>query len=61
MSALKAIGHGARMPELLREETLASIFTATVRDHGHRTALIDDAGALTYVELDAQARRMARR
>lgn len=59
MAALKSICHGARMPELLREETLASIFTDTVREHGHRTALIDDAGVLTYAELDAQAWRMA--
>ncbi|MBS0481985.1 MAG: amino acid adenylation domain-containing protein [Proteobacteria bacterium] len=47
------------MPELLREETLAALFAQTVSEHGHRAALIDDLGVLSYAELDEQARRLA--
>ncbi|MEU7719547.1 class I adenylate-forming enzyme family protein [Streptomyces tibetensis] len=38
---------------------LYSLFTARVREHPDREALVDDAGALSYAALGAEARRIA--
>lgn len=56
---MNSIAYGPRMPDLLREETLADVFAASMAAHAERAALIDDAGLLTYAELDQQARVMA--
>lgn len=44
---------------LCPDADLYALFAARVRAHPRREALVDDAGALTYAELDAHVRRIA--
>jgi acyl-CoA synthetase (AMP-forming)/AMP-acid ligase II len=41
------------------DRDIYSLFTDRVRAHPHRVAVIDDAGSLTYGDLDARVRRAA--
>ncbi len=59
MTQVKSVTHGPVRPELVRDETLASLFAAAVKLHGHRVALSDDSGTVTYAELDALTDRIA--
>lgn len=44
---------------LCPDTDLYSLFTAHVREHPERAALVDDAGVLPYAALDAEVRRVA--
>ena len=50
---------GPKRPDLLRDELLADIFTATVAIHTNKTALIGERETLTYGELDRRANALA--
>ncbi|MBP9714626.1 MAG: amino acid adenylation domain-containing protein, partial [Sterolibacterium sp.] len=56
-----SILHGPVCPALLRHESLADLFAATVRRCPENTALIFGAVVLSYAELDARAERVAAR
>jgi len=43
---------GERLPELIRDETLADLFAASAEKYGDKTALIFHKEHLTYAELD---------
>ncbi len=43
---------GANRPDLIREETLATLFQQSAQDHAGKTALIFHDETLTYTELD---------
>ncbi len=51
---------GPRRPDLLRNETLADIFAATVALYGSRPCMVSDEIALTYREVDSMAKGIAR-
>src|SRR4051794_7815769 len=52
--------HGASLPELLRDEILSDIFSATVVAHPDKTAMSGPGRHLTYAELDREATAIAR-
>ncbi|WP_338894730.1 class I adenylate-forming enzyme family protein [Streptomyces sp. TG1A-60] len=45
--------------DLCPDTDLYALFTARVREHPGRQALVDDAGVLSYAALDAEVRRIA--
>jgi non-ribosomal peptide synthetase-like protein len=50
---------GADRPDLIREETLATLFSKSAADHAHKTALIFHEQTLTYAELDRWSNAVA--
>ncbi|MES2427142.1 MAG: Pls/PosA family non-ribosomal peptide synthetase [Bacteroidota bacterium] len=50
---------GADRPDLIREETLATLFSKSAADHAHKTALIFHEQSLTYAELDRWSNAVA--
>ncbi len=49
---LKSLLEGNQRPDLIREETIASLFRNAVREYGPKTALIFNDRQLTYTQLD---------
>ena len=55
-----AVLRGPGRPDLIRDELLCEIFTATVARHPDSVAMITPEGPLTYAEVDAKAELLAR-
>lgn len=49
---LKSLLEGNQRPDLIREETIASLFRNAVKEYGAKTALIFNDLQLTYTQLD---------
>jgi non-ribosomal peptide synthetase component F len=56
----RSIQYGPVKPSLLRNELLSEIFAASVAAHGLETCLIAGETRLTYLDVDGQARAIAR-
>jgi non-ribosomal peptide synthetase-like protein len=50
---------GADRPDLIREETLSTLFSTSAAEHAHKTALIFHERSLTYAELDRWSNAVA--
>ena len=55
-----AVLRGPARPDLIRDELLCEIFTATAAHHPSGIAMITVDGPLTYAEVDAKAEALAR-
>ena len=47
---------GAQRPDLIRDEVLLEIFTASAKAHAEKPAFIGPCGTFTYAEIEARAR-----
>lgn len=59
MTGSESVAFGPARPDLIRDETLADLFGASVAAHSSRPAISGARGALTYRELDEATARLA--
>ena len=59
MTGSGSVAFGPSLPDLIRDESLADLFAASVARHSGRSAIADARGTLSYRELDEATARLA--